>query len=191
MSEFKTIHTLLSFLPPSSSLSSAQKNTILTMLDAGQSTCSISATTGVHPSTISRLLLRHGRDVLPTRGKSTTGNVVLRFWVLVLGRSRDERLLSFWWRVASPGTLVSYEESFEWKGGKGLVNWWTITWILCTVREQKKPSLGLQATQQAWLYTGKDTAPQSVVTTAQSVVIRVRSTAQSAATLPGLKLWAA
>src|SRR6201996_5913465 len=36
-------------------LSSAQKNTILTMLDAGQSTCSISATTGVHPSTISTL----------------------------------------------------------------------------------------------------------------------------------------
>ena len=41
------------------------------------------------------LLLRHGRDVLPTRDKSTTGNVALRFWVLVLGRSRDERLLSF------------------------------------------------------------------------------------------------
>ena len=40
-------------------------------------------------------LLCHGRDVLPTRGKSTTGNVVLRFWVLVLGRSLDERLLSF------------------------------------------------------------------------------------------------
>ena len=40
-------------------------------------------------------MLRHGRDVLPTRDKSTTGNVALRFWVLVLGRSRNERLLSF------------------------------------------------------------------------------------------------
>ena len=40
-------------------------------------------------------LLHHGRDVLPTRDKSTTGNVALRFWVLVLGRSCNERLLSF------------------------------------------------------------------------------------------------
>ena len=30
-------------------------------------------------------LLRHGRDVLPTRDKSTTGNVALRFWALVSG----------------------------------------------------------------------------------------------------------
>ena len=41
------------------------------------------------------LVLRHGRDVLPTRDKSTTGNVALRFWVLVLGRSCDERLSEF------------------------------------------------------------------------------------------------
>ena len=40
-------------------------------------------------------VLRHGRDVLPTRDKSTTGNVAVRFRVLVLGRSHDERLLSF------------------------------------------------------------------------------------------------
>ena len=40
-------------------------------------------------------VLCHGRDVLLTRDKSTTGNVGLRFWVLVLGRSRDEQLLSF------------------------------------------------------------------------------------------------
>ena len=70
--------------------------------------------------------------------------------------------------------------------GKGLVNWWTITWILCTIREQKKSSLGLQATQQAWLYTSKDTAPQSVVTVAQSGVVRGRSTAQSAVCSPQL-----
>ena len=37
------------------SLSLAQKNTILTMLDAGQSARSVSASTGVHLSTISRL----------------------------------------------------------------------------------------------------------------------------------------
>ena len=40
-------------------------------------------------------VLRHGRDVLLTKDKSITGNVALRFWVLVPGRSRDERLLSF------------------------------------------------------------------------------------------------
>ena len=47
------------------------------------------------PTRSTAVLLRHGRDILPTRDKSATGNVALRFWVLVLGRSRDERLLSF------------------------------------------------------------------------------------------------
>ena len=46
-------------------------------------------------TTAQELVLRHGRDVLPTRDKSAIGNVALRFWVLVLSRSRDERLLSF------------------------------------------------------------------------------------------------
>ena len=51
------------------SLSSAQKNTILTMLDAGQSTCSISAATGIHPSTISRLCFKECSELQ----KSTDG----------------------------------------------------------------------------------------------------------------------
>ena len=42
-------------------------------------------------------LLRHGRDVLLTWDKLTTGNVAIRvwFWVLILSRSCEEQLLSF------------------------------------------------------------------------------------------------
>ena len=35
------------------------------------------------PCVWGQFVLRHGRDVLPTRDKSTTGNVALRFWFLV------------------------------------------------------------------------------------------------------------
>ena len=50
--------------------SSAQKNTILTMLDAGQSTCSILAATGIHPSTISMLCFKKCSELQ----KSTEGH---------------------------------------------------------------------------------------------------------------------
>src|ERR1700761_3928315 len=49
------------------SLSSAQKNTILTMLDAGQSTHSISATTGGHPKKLSPSNIHHAIHLISTQ----------------------------------------------------------------------------------------------------------------------------
>src|SRR6201996_9012615 len=50
------------------SLSPAQKHTILSMLDAGQSACSISASTGVHLSTISRLHSKERSELQKSTG---------------------------------------------------------------------------------------------------------------------------
>ena len=50
------------------SLSPAQKHTILTMLDAGQSTRSISTATGVHSSTISRLRSKERSELQKSTG---------------------------------------------------------------------------------------------------------------------------
>ena len=54
------------------SLSSAQKNTILTMLDAGCSAHSIASTTGVHASTISRLRSKECSELQKSSGGHLT-----------------------------------------------------------------------------------------------------------------------
>ena len=55
MAEFKIVHTHLCFQPQPRSISPTQKQTILSMLDAGQSAHSIASTTDLNVSTISRL----------------------------------------------------------------------------------------------------------------------------------------
>src|SRR3981189_647681 len=50
------------------SLSPAQKNTILTMLDAGHSAYSIASTTGIHTSTISRLRSKKRSELQKSSG---------------------------------------------------------------------------------------------------------------------------
>ena len=50
------------------SLSSTQKNTILSMLDAGQSARSIASTTGVNVSTISRLRSKEHSELQKSTG---------------------------------------------------------------------------------------------------------------------------
>jgi len=54
------------------SLSPAQKNTILTMLDAGRSAHSIASTTGVHASTISRLRSKECSELQKSSGGRPT-----------------------------------------------------------------------------------------------------------------------
>ena len=96
-------------------------------------------------------LLHHGRDILPTWDKSTTGNVALRvlFWVLVLSRSCKEQLLSFWWWVAPPKTQCLCEESLEWKE-------WGMEFLLSgdlltSTIGYKEVKSGAFGTQKAWL----------------------------------------
>ena len=90
------------------------------------------------------ILSCHGRDILLTWYKSTTRNMALRvwFWVLVLSRSCKEQLQSFWWQVE-----ILLRQQVLWEiplrgEEQGIVNWWTSTWILCTIRDKRSQVWG-------------------------------------------------